>query len=62
MSDDPHFKREQEKYENPVASREHLLTLFKTEQQPLSFMQVCELTDAHSDEQKIGIQRRLRAM
>ena len=62
MSDDPHYKREQAKYENPVASREHLLTLFKNQQKPLSFMEVCALTDAKSDDQKIGIQRRLRAM
>lgn len=62
MSNDPHFEREQAKYENPVASREHLLTLFKTQQKPLSFMEVCELTESGSDEQKIGIQRRLRAM
>lgn len=50
MSDDPHYKREQAKYENPVASREHLLTLFKSQQKPLSFMEVCELTDVHSAE------------
>lgn len=62
MSDDPHYKREQAKYENPVASREHLLTLFKNQQKPLSFMEVCALIDAKSDDQKIGIQRRLRAM
>jgi len=25
MSDDPHYQREKEKYENPVASREYLI-------------------------------------
>lgn len=36
MSDDPHYKREQAKYENPVASREHLLTLFKNQHPDLA--------------------------
>jgi hypothetical protein len=29
MSDDPHYQREKEKYDNPVASREYLMSLLK---------------------------------
>ncbi|QJR81506.1 ribonuclease R [Alteromonas pelagimontana] len=62
MSDDPHFQREKAKYENPVASREHLMALMKEEDKPLSFLDICAAVNASSEESRIGIQRRLRAM
>ena len=62
MSDDPHYKREKEKYENPVASREYLMSVLKKEGKPLSFLDICELVNAVEEDQRIGIQRRLRAM
>lgn len=61
-SKDPHFEREQTKYENPVASREYLLTLLQKSNKALSFLDFCSLLDAHDEQQRIGIQRRLRAM
>ena len=62
MSQDPNYSREQLKYPNPVASREHLLTLLSQAGKPLSFLEICHLADAHTDADQVGIQRRLRAM
>ena len=62
MSDDPHYQREKEKYDNPVASREYLMSLLKEHDNPLSFLDICNLVNAFDEEARIGIQRRLRAM
>ncbi|ALM93003.1 MULTISPECIES: ribonuclease R [Alteromonas] len=62
MSDDPHYQREKEKYENPVASREFLMSLLKEEDKPLSFLEICTAVNAEEEDARIGIQRRLRAM
>ncbi|AWL10897.1 Ribonuclease [Saliniradius amylolyticus] len=62
MHNDPYRKREQQKYDNPVASREYLLQLLKDAGKPLSMLELCELTGADDEDSKIGIQRRLRAM
>ena len=62
MSDDPHYQREKEKYQNPVASREYLLELLDKAKQPLSFLEFCQLLNAKDEDSRIGIQRRLRAM
>ena len=62
MSDDPHYQREKEKYENPVASREYLMSVLKEHDKPLSFLDICALVNAYEEEARIGIQRRLRAM
>ncbi len=59
---DPHFQREAKKYDNPVASREHILALFQRLQTPLNFKQVCQEFGYQNDDQLIGIKRRLRAM
>lgn len=60
--DDPHYQREKEKYDNPVASREYLLQLLESEKTPLSFLDICQLVNANDEDSRIGIQRRLRAM
>ena len=62
QSNDPHFEREQKKYENPVASREYLLSILTQQAKPLSFIDICHLLDAKEEDARIGIQRRLRAM
>jgi ribonuclease R len=62
MTQDPHFKREQQKYENPVASREFLLQVLIEKKQALSFMDICHLVNANDEDSRVGIQRRLRAM
>ncbi len=50
MSDDPHYQREKEKYENPVASREYLMSLLKEHDKPLSFLDICNLVNAFDEE------------
>ena len=50
------------KYENPVASREYLMSLLKEHDKPLSFLDICNLVNAFDEEARIEIQRRLRAM
>ena len=62
MSEDPHYQREKEKYENPVASREHLMSILKEYDKPLSFLDICAEVNAENEDARIGIQRRLRAM
>jgi ribonuclease R len=62
MSKDPHYAREQEKYENPVASREYLLSILKAQGHALSFLDICQIVKAKDEDSRIGIQRRLRAM
>lgn len=62
MSDDPHYQREKAQYENPVASREYLTETLKTHDNPLSFLEICQLVNAKSEPERIGVQRRLRAM
>ena len=62
MSDDPHYEREKAKYDNPVASREHLLSVLVETGKPMSFIDICLAVDASNEESRIGIQRRLRAM
>ncbi|QCZ92384.1 ribonuclease R [Salinimonas iocasae] len=62
MSDDPHYQREKEKYENPVASREFLMSVIKDHGKPISFLEICAAVGAQDEESHIGVQRRLRAM
>jgi ribonuclease R len=65
-SQDPHFEREQVKYENPVASREYLLSMLMQHAQDnsggLAYTEICNLLNAQDEDSRIGIQRRLRAM
>jgi ribonuclease R len=62
MTEDPHYSREKEKYENPVASREYLLEILSSSKSPLSFLDICQLVNASDEDSRIGVQRRLRAM
>ncbi len=62
MSNDPHYQREKSKYENPVASREHLLAIIKKAKKALTFLEICQHADANEETSRVGIQRRLRAM
>ncbi|MFD2167754.1 ribonuclease R [Thalassotalea euphylliae] len=60
---DPHQQREADKYEKPVASREHLLSLIQQSHVPLTFSAIIKKLQYGKDEdRKIGVKRRLRAM
>lgn len=62
MRDDPHFDREKAKYEKPVASREYIIELLEKYQTPLTFLEICHLVHAYDENDRVAIQRRLRAM
>lgn len=59
---DPHHQRESAKYDNPVASREFLLSLLEQKGHPMTFVQVCKELGYKDEDQKVGVKRRLRAM
>lgn len=59
---DPHFEREQQKYENPIASRELILELLKNSDAPLKREQIAEAFNITDEDSLEGLRRRLRAM
>ncbi|TKB47923.1 ribonuclease R [Thalassotalea mangrovi] len=61
-SKDPHFSREAQKYDKPIASREFLLSLIEEKGYPLTFAQICKILAYKDENQKIALKRRLRAM
>lgn len=62
MQDDPHFEREKAKYEKPVASREFILKILEKYKTPLTLLEICHLVNAYDEDDRVAIQRRLRAM
>jgi len=61
-STDPHAKREAEKYENPIPSREFIMDMLDKAGQPLNREQVAKALKLKSPEQREALRRRLRAM
>ena len=61
-TDDPFAKREAEKYENPVPSREAILSLLKQAGQLLSLKKILGALSISDEDGKIAIRRRLKAM
>ncbi len=60
---DPFASREAEKYSNPVPSREFILDVFqKSDDKSWSVTRVCEYFNITDADQKIAIERRLKAM
>ena len=59
---DPHFEREQQKYDNPIASRELILDLLKNSDAPLKREQIAQAFNITDEESLEGLRRRLRAM
>jgi ribonuclease R len=60
-SADPHLAREQEKYENPLPSREMILKVLEEEGVPVEEPRLAELLDIHEAEAE-GFTRRIAAM
>jgi len=58
---DPHFHREAAKYEQPLPSREYILSIVEDQGKPVSFDELCVLLDIHKHEYDM-FQRRLAAM
>ena len=59
---DPFLKREAEKYENPIPSREFIIELIKENQGPISRDEIFEKLALEGEEQTEALRRRLRAM
>ena len=59
---DPHAKREAKKYEKPVASREHLLSIIEKCSPPPTFNALAKQLKYQEEHLLIGLKRRLRAM
>jgi ribonuclease R len=59
---DPFQKREAEKYEHPVPSREFIMDYCKSHGEPLSFNQLLTAFDLPAAEEEEGLRRRLKAM
>jgi ribonuclease R len=59
---DPFQKREEQKYENPIPSREFIMQLLDEAGQPLNRQQIAEMLDIEDEDQLEALRRRLRAM
>lgn len=59
---DPHAKREANKYEKPVASRELLLSIIEKCSPPPTFNTLAKTLKYQEDHLLVGLKRRLRAM
>ena len=62
MIQDPHIKREQEKYDNPIPSREYILEYLRSQKSPLTREHIANALKIEGEEQLEAIRRRLRAM
>ncbi len=59
---DPFHKRESARYESPIASREHLLELIKSQKVPLPQEHIAEALGYSDETQLEALRRRLQAM
>ncbi|VAX10000.1 3'-to-5' exoribonuclease RNase R [hydrothermal vent metagenome] len=61
-SADPHAKREAQKYDNPIPSREFIMDMLDKAGQPLNRDQVTKNLNLKAPDQREALRRRLRAM
>ncbi len=59
---DPNFEREAEKYDNPIPSREFILSILKQNNVPLTRKSIAKLIGIKGEEETEALRRRLRAM
>ncbi|WP_144393741.1 ribonuclease R [Pleionea sediminis] len=62
ITDDPHFKRESSKYENPIPSREFILDFLKQHTGPARFPEIMEGLGLVEENDLVALSRRLKAM
>lgn len=62
MIKDPHFEREQDKYENPIPSREYIIEYLRSQKSPITRDSIAAALNIHEEEQLEALRRRLRAM
>ena len=61
-SQDPHYKRELEKYDNPIPSREFILSVIRDNNAPMNRDEILTALSIRNEDQIEAIRRRLRAM
>ena len=59
---DPFAAREAEKYDNPIPSREYILELLDSADQPVTHAQMCDILKLTNEDQIEALRRRLIAM
>lgn len=59
---DPYQKREEQKYDNPIPSREFIMQLLDDAGQPLNRQEIAEALEIDDEERLEALRRRLRAM
>lgn len=59
---DPHYAREAAKYDNPIPSREFILSFMAEKGTPLPFPAIMNGLQLYSEEHEIALERRLHAM
>ncbi len=62
MGRDPFESREAERYENPIASREHILATMESLGEPASFKRLAKILDLEDATQRDALRNRLTAM
>lgn len=59
---DPNYQQEQQKYENPIPSREFILQIIRDHNAPMSRDELVKLLKINDEERQEAMRRRLRAM
>jgi len=59
---DPHWEREQEKYERPIPSREFIMAMLAERGEPLTFDEIAAELKLASEDELEALRRRLKAM
>ena len=62
ISQDPHYKRELEKYGNPIPSREFILSVIRDNNAPMNRDEILTVLSIRNEDQIEAMRRRLRAM
>ena len=62
ISQDPHYKRELEKYGNPIPSREFILSVIRDNNAPMNRDEILTALSIRNEDQVEAMRRRLRAM
>ena len=62
ISQDPHYKRELEKYSNPIPSREFILSVIRDNNAPMNRDEILTALSIRNEDQVEAMRRRLRAM
>ena len=62
INQDPHYKRELEKYGNPIPSREFILSVIRDNNAPMNRDEILTALSIRNEDQVEAMRRRLRAM